>query len=330
MNPSNNDPLSEVVNQEQAGAVLAMQSGLYRLAYNHALASGTTVERPEDLSALEDHARAMARETFREKFDPEQHAHDAMHQAEYERSVAQRADAERGEQQAAANVRDAEQAVASAPKEGPKPKLDNWRLGAFIVVFSITVAPTLHDSVFHTLPDDLLAWFLSLICSGFVGAMLSWGILGGRLTKLTWISAAAGVALGIGLLAIRLSSAEGASEVMFAIGLTIVEVAAVLLLEFLARDLSVKEAEWNVNHAKESEALARRDACQQDLARWQSRVREKHQAVIEKIALVEDRFNRNIHIEELEQAAVKAVRDGYHRGIAENIGRIHGVTRRTQ
>jgi hypothetical protein len=220
--------------------------------------------------------------------------------------------------------------VASAPKAGPKPRLDNWRLAAFIVVFSITVAPTLHDSVFHTLPDDLLAWFFSSICSAFVGGMLSWGILGGRQTKLTWIGAAAGVALGLGLLAVRLSSADGAGEAMFAIGLTIVEIAAVLLLEFLARDLHAKEATWNVDHAAESEALARRDACQQDLARWQGRVKEKHQAVIDKIALVEDRFNRNIHIEELEQAAVKAVRDGYNRGIAENIGRIHGVARRTQ
>ncbi len=76
--------------------------------------------------------------------------------------------------------------------------------------------------------------------------------------------------------------------------------------------------------------MARRDARQQDLMRWQSRVKEKHQAVTDKIALVEDRFNRNIHIEELEQAAVKAVRDGYNRGIAENIGHVHGVGRRTQ
>jgi peptidoglycan/LPS O-acetylase OafA/YrhL len=177
-----------------------------------------------------------------------------MHQAEYERPLAQREDAERGEQHAAANLRDAQQAVASAPKAGPRPRLDNWRLAAFIVVFSIAVAPTLHDSVFHTLPDDLLAWLFSSICSAFVLGMLSWGRLGGRQTKLTWIGPAAGVALAVGLLAVRLSSAERTGEVMFAIGLTIVEIAAVLLLEFLARDLRAKEADWDVTHAAESEA----------------------------------------------------------------------------
>ncbi len=164
-----------------------------------------------------------------------------MHQAEYERSLAQREDAEKGEQQATANLRDAEEALASAPKAGPKPALDKWLLAAFIIVFAITVAPTLHDFVFHTLSDDLLAWFFSSICGAFVGCVLSWGILGGRQTEMTWIGVGAGVALGLGLLAVRLSSAEGAGEVMFATGLTIVEIAAVLLLEFLARDLRAKE-----------------------------------------------------------------------------------------
>ena len=140
-------------------------------------------------------------------------------------------------------------------------------MAAFIIVFSITIAPTLHDFVFHTLPDDLLAWFFSSICGAFVGAMLSWGILGGRQPKVTWIGVGAGIALGLGLLAVRLSSADGAGEVLFAIGLTIVEIASVLLLEFLARDLRVKEADWNVRHAAELEALARRDARQQDLVR---------------------------------------------------------------
>lgn len=330
MNPVNPDPLLDVVGGEQAGAVLAMQTGLFRLAYKRALASGTTVPKSDDIQALEDHARAMARETFREKFDPSQNTHDAMHQAEYERALLQREDAENGEQQANANFRDADAELAGTPKAGPKPSLHAWLMTAFVIVFAITVAPTLHDFVFHTLSDDLLAWFLSSICGSCVGCMLTWAILSGRHTKLTWIGVGAGVILGLGLLAVRLSSAEGAGEVMFAIGLTIVEIAAVLLLEFLARDLRAKEACWDVNFAAESEALARREACQQDLTRWQARVKEKHQAVIDKIALVEDRFNRNIHIEELEQAAIKAVRDGYNRGIAENIGRIHGVSRRTK
>jgi hypothetical protein len=330
MNPTAPDPLLNVVSNEQTGSVLAMQTGLFRLGHSRALASGTTAPKAEDLQSLEDHARAMAQETFREKFDPDQNTHDRMHQAEYEKALAQRDDAEKGEQVATANLRDAEEDLARTPKAGPKPALHPWLLAAFVMVFAITVAPTLHDFIFHTLSDDLLVWVFSVIFGSSVGCVLTWAILSGRHTRLTWIGVGAGVVLGLGLLAVRLSSADGVDEVLLAVGLTIVEIAAVLLLEFLAHGLRGKGADWNVRFAAESGALAQRDSCQQDLTRWQARVKEKHQSVMEKIALVEDRFNRNIHIEELEQTAMKAVRDGYNRGIAENIGRIHGVSRRTQ
>ncbi len=331
MNPVTPNPLANVVVEDQTmGTILAMQTGLFNHAYSRALASGTTVAKPEDIEALENHAIGMARETYREKFDPAQHAHDAMHQAEYERALAQREDAEKGEQQARANVRDAEDACAQTPKAGSKPELKLFVLSSFVVALAISIAPTLHDSLFHTLSDDLLAWFFAAVSASFVGVMLTWAVTSGRSGTLSWIGFGAGVALGVGLFAVRLSSVQDAGEALFATGLTVVEIAAVLLLEYLARDLRTREAAWSLKSAEETQAIARRDACHQDLARWQARVQEKHRAVNEKIALVEDRFNRNIHIEELEQVAVKAVRDGYNRGISENIGRVFGVTRRTQ
>lgn len=187
MNPTAPDPLLNVVSNEQTGSVLAMQTGLFRLGHNRALASGTTEPKAEDLRSLEDHARAMAQETFREKFNPDENTHDRMHQAEYEKALAQRDDAEKGEQVATANLRDAEEELARTPKAGPRPALNSWLLAAFVMVFGITVAPTLHDFVFHTLSDDLLAWVFSSICGASVGCMLTWAILSGRHTKLTWI-----------------------------------------------------------------------------------------------------------------------------------------------
>ena len=53
----------------------------------------------------------------------------------------------------------------------------------------------------------------------------------------------AGMALGVGLGAIRMSSAEGVGKVIFAIGLTIMEIAAVLLLEGVPSGLCTSEAE---------------------------------------------------------------------------------------
>src|SRR5690349_14918063 len=66
-------------------ALPEMQSGLFELGRNRSRLSGTTKPVPEDLRSLEDHARSIARDTYRDQFDPQKNAHDRMLQAEYER-----------------------------------------------------------------------------------------------------------------------------------------------------------------------------------------------------------------------------------------------------
>jgi plasmid stabilization system protein ParE len=322
--------LNDVVTPVQAGSVLEMQTGLFNLGRNRALHSGTTEPRPEDILALKNHARAMAKQTYRDKYNPAQNVHDAMHETEYRRTLAQREEAEKAEQHAAANLRDAEDRLARTPKAGPKPHAHPSLVAAFVVAITLTVAPTLHDSIFLTIGDDLLNWFGSLLGAAFVGVMLTLAILSGRRTKWTWIGVVAGVILGVGLGAVRLSAANGAGETMVAVGLTIMEIAAVLLLESHASGLRTSEAEWFPRHSAETEASAARDACQSDLARWQARVKELSESITNKIAFVADRHNRNIRLPELEAVAIKAVLDGYNAGTTENIGRLRGVPRRAQ
>jgi len=317
--------LSGVVSPVQGGSVLEMQTGLYSHGRKRALHSGTVEPRPEDVAALTEHARAMARQTYRDKFDPSQNVHDAMYEAEYKRDVAHRAEAEQAEGCAAANLRDAEIKLAETPKAGPKPHIHPLLTVAFIVAITLTVAPTLHDNIFITIGDDLLSWFAAALSSAFVGAMVTLAILKGQRTKLAWIGVAAGVILGIGLGAVRLSAANGASDGLIAVGLTIVEIAAVLLLEWLGNGLQAREGEWLDKNSVETVAIAARDAAQADLMRWQVRVKGLNESIAAKIALVEDRHNRNIQLPELEAVAIKAVMDGYNAGITENIGRIRGV-----
>jgi hypothetical protein len=322
------DPLDGVITTEMGGPILRMQVGLFNLGRNRARQSGTTVSQPEDLQALENHARAMARETYRDRYDPAQNPHDAMHKAEYEKNLARREEAEKGEQHAAANLRDAENGLAQTPKAGEKPAAPPLLVAAFVVAITLTVAPTLHDAIFLALGDNLLEWFAAMGSAAFVGVMLTLAILSGRRTAWTWVGVGAGVILGCGLGAIRLAAAGNAREVLFALGLTVMEIAAVLLLEWLASGLRARDAVWSERHTVEIQAIASRDAAQADLARWQARIRELTEAIARQIALVEDRHNRNIHIGELEAVAVKAVNDGYNAGITENVGRVRGVNRR--
>jgi hypothetical protein len=323
------NPLDGVFGGSERGSIFGMHTGLFNLGRNRARDSGTTEPLPNDIRSLEDNARAMARDTYRDRYDPSANVHDAMHQAEYERTIDQRKESEKGEQHAAANLRDTETNLARAPKPGTKPAAPPVLVAAFIVAITLTVAPTLHDAVFLTVGDDLLEWFFSSLCAAFVGTMLTLAILKGRRTVFTWVGVGAGVVLGIGLGAVRLARAEGAGDVVMGIGLTIVEVAAVLLLEWLASGLRERETVWEVKHVAESQAIAHVDAAKADLTRWKIRVKELGDAIANKIAFVEDRHNRNIHIAELEAVAVKAVLDGYNAGIAENVGRIRGASGRT-
>ena len=321
-------PLDNVVASALSGSFLEIQTGMFNLALNRARQSGTTEPRPEDIRALEDHARAIARNIYRDRYDPARNVHDAMHQTEYERYLAQREEAEKGEQHSVANLRDAEDKLASTPKAGPKPAADPLLVTASIVAITLTVAPTLHDSVFQSIGDDILEWFAASLSGAFVGGMLTLAILNGRRSAWTWLGVAAGVILGLGLGAIRLSSAEGVRETLFAFGLTIVEIAAVLLLEWLASGLRASEAEWLPKHDAEIEAIALRDAAQADLTRWQSRIKDLNDAIIGKIAFVEDRHNRNRHVGHVETQLLKTAGDAYNAGMSENIGRVRGVKRR--
>jgi hypothetical protein len=312
----------------QSDALLQMQTGLFELGRNRSRLSGTALPDPQDSRSLEEHARSIARDTYRDKFDPKKNAHDRMHQAEYDRLLDLRDEIARGVAHATANVHESEVALASTPKAGSKPEASSWLAAAFIVAITVTVAPTLHDFLFFGVPDDLLAWFGSSICAAFVASMLTLAILSGRRTRWTWVGVVAGIVLGLGLGALRLSSAQGAAEVLFAIGLTIVEVSAVLLLEWLASGLRVREDEWRVLKVGEDKAVAVRDAVLADLERRQKRFQEANDAIFRKVAYVEDRTHRNVHLPELEAVAIKAVLDGYNAGIAENVGRLRGAVPR--
>ena len=320
------EPLSDVVSPVQGGSVLEMQTGLWNLGRNRALQSGTTESRPDDVAALTDNARAMAKQTYRDRYDPSANAHDAMQQTEYDRLLGQRTDAETTEQHAAANLREAENKLAVTPKAGSKPQAHPLLIVAFAAAITVTVAPTLHDLM--TMNDDLLAWFFATLSSALIGFMVTWAILSGRRSKWELIGVVAGVALGIGLCVVRLSATSDGGDKGIAVGLTIVEIATVLLLEWLASGLRARDAEWLPKHAAEMQATGARDAALANLSRWKGKVKELDEAIAAKISMVENRHNRNTHLPELEAVAIKAVTDGYNAGITENIGILHGVRRR--
>src|SRR5690348_12411262 len=66
------------------------RTGLSDLARERAIQSGATEPQQADIDALTEHARAMAREVYRDRYDPALHPHDAMRHAEYETRMKER------------------------------------------------------------------------------------------------------------------------------------------------------------------------------------------------------------------------------------------------
>ena len=89
--------------------------------------------------------------------------------------------------------------------------------------------------------------------------------------------------------------------------------------------LRTREDEWQVIRVGEDKAVAVRDAELADLERRKKQLQEANDAISKKVAYVEDRTHRNVHLPELEAVAIKTVRDGYNAGIAENVGRLRGA-----
>lgn len=320
-------PLDDVLAPSMGGSILTINTGLFNLGRNRALRSGTTEPLQEDIAALENHARAIAQETYRNEYDPTKFAHDRMTEAEYEKLIADRKAAESGEGEAAANARDAQERLAQTPKAGDKPVMRVSLVVLAALTITLTVAPTLHDFIFRTVEDDLLAQFFSFLSAACVGALVSWAILTGLRTLWRLMGLIAGIVLGLGLGMVRVSAAEGVVEVLFAMGLTVVEISVVLLLEWYALGLRASEDEWNTHRDIELVAIATMDAARSEHSRRVERLRKINDAIAGTISHVEDRHHRN-DVDRLEASAVQAVVDGYNAGIAENRGHVIGVTRR--
>src|SRR6185503_1684474 len=84
-----------VIGKKQGrGVILTMQKDLFDHGYQRAVTSGALEASGADERALEEHAKAMAREAYRDAFDPTKHAHDEMLNEEYRKNVNERAQLE--------------------------------------------------------------------------------------------------------------------------------------------------------------------------------------------------------------------------------------------
>ena len=324
-NPEKPNGLDKGTKRNVDSPVMLMHVGLVEVGHERAVRSGALKPQERDMKSLAEHAEAMARETRREIFNPAGNPEHQLLDAEYNKAFADRIDAENALHFSAAEVREKEMALARFSNEE--------RPGAPILMVAITacisgtVTPTMHDFLFGGIEDEVTAWLFSFLTSLFPAATIAWAILGcisatGRRTVANWAGLVAGVIMSLARGLFRLSGAMGLEEVLMAIALTLLEVAFVLIAEWVASGLRHHHAEWSQSQTAHAQASRELEAARAEHQRRENRLNDLNDQISQHIEYVEDRSLRNINLNQLIETATKAILDGYNQGIAENRGRI--------
>jgi hypothetical protein len=130
--------------------------------------------------------------------------------------------------------------------------------------------------------------------------------------------------------AMRLRSAEGVGDVIMALSLTGIELAAVLFLEYQASKFEVAMRSWEARRSVEEGKARLHDAAKVELERNLA-ARDKLQKLIdEHIHDIADRQPRFASLAETAAAFTKRILNGYHAGIARNRGFLLGTFRRSK
>ena len=315
--------------EEMVGVILKMQKDLFEHGKQRALKRGALEPHDEDVQTLESHASAIARESHRDVYDPTQHIHDQLLDDEYKKKLADRAEAEQAEKYATAALRECEEKAWQA-QSGTAPAEHSLALPiAAVIAIMVTVAPTLHDFVFVMI-DEFMSWMFSLISGLFLGLLITLMILGdvdasGRRTATNWIGLSAGIFMSLALGALRVKGATNTGDYIFAAAMTVLELGIVIGLEGIAKSRRAARQDWTASKAVADQVKARLELAQTNLERCKDRVGELNDAINGHINYVEEREVRYLRIDEIEATALKAVRDGYQAGIAENRGRVLGI-----
>ncbi|MFA4973892.1 MAG: hypothetical protein WC683_14870 [bacterium] len=309
-----------------ADAILVFQTDIFEHGRRLALTAGDPRGDETKLSAAEDHAEAMAREKGAEVFDSASSRHDQIREEEWARAKEELPEARERVKAPQEEVRKRRDALAELGELLARPMVP-WLMFAFgSFLIALTVAPTLHDFFFLDAGDARQGWFFSVVAGTMAGLLIAWSLVGTFTsgTGFHWMGLVAGLLFGVALLLIRFTGARTTVSLMMAIGLAILEIAVVLLLDWIGRGLRRKQAEWEQANKAYSTRLAYLRASEAELACRQGEVTKLEKVITDFREHVFQREHQAKQVESLVRGARQAVRDGYHAGLAELEGRYRG------
>jgi hypothetical protein len=317
---------------ENVDILLTMQIGVFNHARDRVIASGASDLSEIDLEAILEHATAMAEETYRRAFNPAQNIDDQLKQLEFQRNQKELADAILGVKHTKAELNKRKDFKARVESVVPnKPDFPIFSACFGLAVIALTVAPTLHDTVFSSFGEDW-AWASGGITGLAWGAFVAYSILdGGRdseeQTMLNWLGLLAAVGMAIALGLIRLMNATDITDYIVAAAFTLLEIFISIGLEAIARKYHKEHHHYSLKAMAATEATNLVNNAEAELYERQADVEMLSENNRLYIDYVSERELRSVSRSELIASAHKAARDGANDGLEYNRGKLLGINR---
>lgn len=311
--------------------VLQFRTSLFNHGKARSIERGNTEPVQLDIDGLTGDSRGMAHE-FVDQLTPYNPSKppDLYREQEQQKRLRIREDeAEPALKYAQANVREKSAATAKKRINSPIPQAPVWLEWLACFCIAISVIPTTHDVLADSLRDEFVSWMVAVGSGCIIGFLVVWSILGSLdlpySKNLHRAGIVGGISIGLALGLVRLAAAESSREVILVCGLTLLEVATVLLISYVADAVRAARGAWQGRWNNYQEALASHEAAEKERDRRQQELddlnarSEAHQEYVEER---EANFRKHDAIVE---AAATAVLDGYYDGIAYNKGKLLGV-----
>jgi len=326
------DTNTSIIRSDHNNGTFVKVIDLYEHARQRALSSRATKPDPATLEALEQRGEAVQRESFRDAYDPNSNPNDARREAEAQEWQRERTDAKEGLALANADLRDENDRLGQTPAAGSKPTFSKRLFWLLSGVIGSSLMSTLYDRFFSDL--EAAGRFLAFAFGTAVGAALAWTIVHrdphGERAWWSYLGLGGGVVVSVAFGIARFCAAETSAEQWFALSLMLLELGIIALLEGQAMYLARRLRDWWPRSEAEQIATRRRDSAQKEVDRIKGIVDVLEAKICEHFKYVESRTPRFRSLDEAIAAAVKAVRDGYYAGIAENRGYLAGAARRSK
>lgn len=298
--------------------------GLYAHAFRRGRESRAVQPDAEVERALIEHAEAVA-DGAAVTHDPAKRLHQRLRDEENELRREERVQAKAALAQSRQEVREREDALAQLDVVPERPRKPTDAMLATVIAFAASLAPSFKDLFFGSLPDVFAGWAFALML-GLVFGLLVAGIFSsvdsGRASASSWASLFAGVLLSVALGALRVRDAAAVGEYVFALSLTLIELAVCIWAEAVAAAKRREFAEYHERSAKRQQGQALLDAANREHARRRAEVEALDSGIGAHISRLEMEDIGGVPVEALRKLCVAAVRDGYLAAIKANSGEI--------